>query len=282
MIETKLLLCTDLDRTLIPNGNQPESPGARELFNSLVGWPQVTLVFVTGRHRELVEQAIVKYRLPQPDYVVADVGSTIYQIKSCNWSNWADWAQELGRSWSPNTHADIRSLFSNLDGLQLQEQEKQSVYKLSYYVSAHVESRELEQELYGRLNTAGIQAALVWSEDETSSIGLLDVLPPTATKQHAIEFLMQRLGFGLEDTIFAGDSGNDLAVLASPIKAILVANATDKVRHQALEDAKANARLDTLYLAHGSINGMNGNYSAGILEGVMHYLPQVDALLRRR
>ena len=28
----RLLLCTDLDRTLIPNGPQPESPRARAAF----------------------------------------------------------------------------------------------------------------------------------------------------------------------------------------------------------------------------------------------------------
>jgi phosphoserine phosphatase len=117
--------------------------------------------------------------------------------------------------------------------------------------------------------------------DETTSTGLLDVLPITATKQHAVEFLMQTLGFGLENTIFAGDSGNDLAVLGSPIRSVLVANATDQVRQQALEAAKARGQSDRLYLAHGNFYGMNGNYSAGILEGVMHYLPQVDALLRR-
>ena len=31
----RLLLCTDLDRTLIPNGPQPESPGARAHFATL-------------------------------------------------------------------------------------------------------------------------------------------------------------------------------------------------------------------------------------------------------
>ena len=46
----RLLLCTDLDRTLIPNGTQPESPRARELFKRLVSHEEVTLVYVTGRH----------------------------------------------------------------------------------------------------------------------------------------------------------------------------------------------------------------------------------------
>ncbi|MCI5126782.1 MAG: haloacid dehalogenase, partial [Candidatus Electrothrix sp. AR5] len=31
----KLLVCTDLDRTLLPNGPQPESPGARPAFAAL-------------------------------------------------------------------------------------------------------------------------------------------------------------------------------------------------------------------------------------------------------
>ncbi|MEJ2621733.1 MAG: haloacid dehalogenase, partial [Candidatus Thiodiazotropha sp.] len=34
-MSVKLLLCTDLDRTLIPNGSQPESAGAREAFKQL-------------------------------------------------------------------------------------------------------------------------------------------------------------------------------------------------------------------------------------------------------
>jgi sucrose-6F-phosphate phosphohydrolase len=281
MTEIKLLLCTDLDRTLIPNGEQPESTGASELFNRLVRQPNVTLIFVTGRHRELVEEAIDTYHLPQPDYVIADVGSTIYQIKSGDWSSWTRWEQELGRSWGRNTHADIQSMFGNLGVLQLQEPEKQGRYKLSYYVSVPDEPKELEQEMYARLDAGSVKAALVWSVDETTSTGLLDVLPITANKYYAIEFLMEALGFDLGNTIFAGDSGNDLAVLVSPIKSVLVANATDQVRQQALEDAKAGGQLDALYLAHGYFYGMNGNYSAGILEGIMHYMPQADALLRR-
>jgi hydroxymethylpyrimidine pyrophosphatase-like HAD family hydrolase len=65
-----LLVCTDLDRTLLPNGPQAESPGARERFARLVAQPWVTLAYVSGRHRALVEQAICDYHLPLPDFVV--------------------------------------------------------------------------------------------------------------------------------------------------------------------------------------------------------------------
>ncbi|MBT8439796.1 MAG: haloacid dehalogenase, partial [Gammaproteobacteria bacterium] len=68
----KLLLCTDLDRTLIPNGPQPESPAARQRFLSLVNKPEVLLAYVTGRHQKLVQDAINNYCLPVPDFVIGD------------------------------------------------------------------------------------------------------------------------------------------------------------------------------------------------------------------
>jgi sucrose-6-phosphatase len=276
-----LLLCTDLDRTLIPNGVHPESPQARERFRRLVDQPHVTLVFVTGRHRELVQQGIRKYGLPMPDYVIADAGSSIYQVESGDWSGWQRWELELCRSWKHTTHVDLHSLFDGLEPLQLQELEKQNIFKLSYYLPLQFEQEALERELCARLESVGVEAALIWSRDEMNAVGLLDVMPVTATKQHAIEFLMQELGFGLENTIFAGDSGNDLSVLAGPINSILVANASDEVRQMALQSAATGTRPDALYLASGGFDGMNGNYSAGILEGVVHYMPQAAALLRR-
>ena len=54
----RLLLCTDLDRTLIPNGKQPESPGVRALFSRFVNRDEVKLAYVSGRHHALIEQAI--------------------------------------------------------------------------------------------------------------------------------------------------------------------------------------------------------------------------------
>ncbi len=51
-----LLICTDLDRTLIPNGVQPESHDARRRFSALISQPDIKLAYVSGRHRDLVYQ----------------------------------------------------------------------------------------------------------------------------------------------------------------------------------------------------------------------------------
>jgi HAD superfamily hydrolase (TIGR01484 family) len=269
----RILICTDLDRTLLPNGAQPESPRARERFRHLVARPEISIAYVTGRHRELVLAAIEEYQLPLPDYVIGDVGTSIYSIKNGQWLLWDSWHQEIGVSWHGLTHDTLATLFADLDSLRQQEPEKQNTYKLSYYAEPTINVQVLLTEMQQRLDQKEIAASLIWSIDETTSTGLLDILPAAATKRHAVEFLMTQKGFSVDNTLFAGDSGNDLPVLTSPIHSVLVANATSEVREQALQMATAQGTQNALYLASGTLLGMNGNYSAGILEGCIHYMP---------
>ena len=270
-----ILICTDLDRTLLPNGVQPESAGARRRFAALASRPEVTLAYVTGRHRALVGQAISCYALPQPAYVIADVGTSIYQLTDGRWNAWDQWQREIAPDWNGADNTALRQLFADLSAARLQEAAKQSTYKLSYYVSLQAARGALLEEMRRRLNERGIRASLIWSVDEPAGIGLLDVLPGRATKLHAIEFLMQHKGFSLDRSVFAGDSGNDLPVLASAVPAILVANAAGEIREAATTHAEAAGNGAALYLAKGGFRGMNGNYSAGILEGLVHYMPQL-------
>jgi len=278
-MSVRLLVCTDLDRTLLPNGPQPESPGAREKFNRLAAHPGITLVYVTGRDKVLVEEAIEQYRLPQPSYVIADVGSTIYQLQQLNWSHMEEWQHEIAPDWKARTHEDMRQLFSDIALLRLQPEAKQNSYKLSYYVDLNTDHESLMTEMQMILRSNDISASLIWSIDEIAAIGLLDVLPASASKSHAIEFLMQQLDYDLSNTIFAGDSGNDLAVLVSPIHSVLVANASAEVQRQAEQQIDNNGHSDALYFAKGDFLGMNGNYSAGILEGVAHYAPETVTIM---
>lgn len=273
----RFLLCTDLDRTLIPNGPQPESPTAHNRFQRLASRNEVTLAYVTGRHLALIEQAIEEFGLPQPDFAIADVGSTIYQIDSTGWQQWDAWDEQIAPDWRGLTHDELHKLLSGFSALRLQEKEKQNRHKLSFYVSLETDTQKLIGEMEEHLSRAGVKANLIWSIDELAGIGLLDILPASANKLHAIHFLMQQKGFDHDNTVFAGDSGNDLDVLLSDIPAVLVANADGEVKN-----AAAMAHKDALYLARGSYLGMNGNYSAGILEGIAHYQPDVDAWLREQ
>jgi len=276
----RLLICTDLDRTLIPNGPDPESPGARRLLARLAERSEVTLAFVSGRHRALVEEAIAEWSLPVPDFVIGDVGTTIYRVGAGQaWHRLESWERAIGADWAGRSNGDLRALLEGLEGLRLQEESKQNRLKLSYYLPLEQETGALADAIRQRLDGAGIRARLVFSIDDLEDVGLLDVLPARASKRHAIEALMFELGFDVGDTVFCGDSGNDLEVLVSPIPAVLVANSRPEVRELACRLAAEAGAVDRLYVARGGFLGMNGNYGGGMLEGIAHYHGEIAGWL---
>ncbi|MEA5441515.1 HAD-IIB family hydrolase [Cyanobium gracile] len=266
-----LLICTDLDRTLLPNGEQAESTGARSMFARFVSRPEVFLAYVSGRHLALVEQSIQEYGLPLPEWIIGDVGSSIYAKDRDGWSLLTSWSRHISLDWKGFEARDLVALFSGLGRLVLQPEDKQNTYKLSYFLPLDIDLPALKQAMVSCLEEMNIAASLIFSVDEQAAIGLLDVLPKRANKLHAIEFLMREQGFLSEQTLFAGDSGNDLTVLTSSVPSVLVANAHQDVVEQAFEEACRMGTGDRLYLAKGGFLEMNGNYSAGILEGIAHF-----------
>lgn len=270
----RFLLCTDLDRTLIPNGPAPLCPAADRLFRKLAGRREIRLAYVTGRHRALIEDAIAEFGLPDPDFAIADVGASIYEISAQGWRPWRAWQDNIASDWRGLNSERLRAML-DFPELRLQEREKQAPFKLSYYAAVDTDSRALIARITARLLDEGIHANLIWSIDELAGTGLLDVLPRSAGKLQAIRFLMERHGFSLRNTVFAGDSGNDLDVLLSDIPSVLVANADPQTKARA-----AKTKPEALYMAKGGYLDMNGNYGAGILEGVAHFWPEADAWLR--
>ncbi|MGB1109880.1 MAG: HAD-IIB family hydrolase [Gammaproteobacteria bacterium] len=271
------LICCDMDRTVIPNGYQPESPGARPLFKELVADDAVRLAYVTGRHRHLVESAIRSYQLPTPDFVITDVGSRIWSVNEEGWSEISQWQLMIGKDWGSSRAADLRAALAPISLLRPQEPSKQAPFKLSFYVNRGADQAKLEASIAERLDALDIQHRQVWSMDEPAGVQLLDILPLQAGKLGAIEFLAHRLHLPLESLIFAGDSGNDLEVLVSEVPSVLVANAADDVRESAREALLGGSSEAAYYEAKGGSHGMNGNYCAGVVEGVGHFLPELMA-----
>ncbi|WP_305042858.1 HAD-IIB family hydrolase [Geoalkalibacter sp.] len=274
------MLCTDLDRTLIPNGAQPEHPDARACFREFCRRPEVTLVYVTGRHQALVREAIADYDLPTPAYLVADVGTRIYDLDHEPWTELTAWEAEIARDWRGTTHEELARALAPCAELQLQEQSKQAPFKLSYYLDLNCDRERVLGWVTQILRGLGVTASLVWSVDEPARIGLLDVLPARATKLHGIEFLRRHLHYARREVVFAGDSGNDLPVLAGPIPSVLVANADAEVKAQAQTLARRQGRRQTLYQAVDGPFPLGGNYAAGVLQGVWHFVPALRPFLQ--
>ncbi|MCX4187059.1 HAD-IIB family hydrolase [Methylophaga sp. OBS4] len=273
MPEQKLLLCTDMDRTIIPNGFQPEPADARKQFNAFCNRPDVKLVYVTGRHVTLVKQAIKNYALPMPDYAITDVGTKIYQIGKGSWQQMVEWEAEIDQDWHGKTHAQLKQLLKPISELRLQESSKQNTHKLSYYLPLYLDKDSIFARIEACLSDAGVEVSVLWSIDEPKNVGLLDVLPKHATKLHAIEFLQKKLDYALNEVIFAGDSGNDLPVLTSRIQSVLVDNASAEIKQAAVDISRHKGHASALYLAKSDEQDINGNYSAGVLQGVAHFAP---------
>ncbi|PQJ97133.1 HAD-IIB family hydrolase [Chromatium okenii] len=277
-MNTSLLLCTDLDRTLIPNGDAPESPAARGWFHQLVASPNVILAYVSGRHRALIEAAMIEYALPLPQYVIADVGTTLYSVTNDGWQLLCAWTDQLIPNWPEP--ALLQQYVQFFPALTLQPTAQQAPYKVSYQLpAASVNDAVFCQAVQDYLIAKNSNVRLIWSCDDATNTGLLDIVPIAASKRTAIEFLQQLPGVNATKTVFAGDSGNDLDVLVSPIPAVLVANATAALRTSVQQQAAALHWNAQLYCAQGGWAGMNGNYSAGIIEGVAHFYPEMTAHL---
>ena len=276
-----ILICTDLDRTLLPNGPQPESPNARPLFAKVVSRPEVKLAFVSGRRLALQTAAIKEFDLPTPDFIVGDVGASIYQAsEDGQWVEESSWHDQLAAEWNHRTWRDFAPLLNDISGIELQDEEAQSDHKLSYNIESLPDQTRILSEVCQRLDKEKIAAQLIWSVDETVPMGLLDVMAPGATKRHAVEHVIELSGVPKERVLFAGDSGNDLPILVSAFPSVLVANATPEFRAEASKAAESAGNSDQLHLAQGGLLGMNGCYAAGILEGLVHFLPETAAMLQ--
>ncbi len=268
---TRLLLACDLDRTVLPNGPQPLSEEAIPAFEKFVSQPEVILAYLSGRNLGLIKDSLRDFKIPMPDIAVGDVGTTMYFHKNGDFEVHEGWIHEIENDWGKYSGPDIHKLVSSIKELTLQEPEKQNTFKQSYYTPVEINKKTLIYEIQNRLKNKGIKAAVIFSVDEMAHTGLLDILPASATKKHALEYLHKHLNLSKDEIIFAGDSGNDIEPLTSGYKAILVNNARKPVRQEVQEIAEEKDILSQIYFAKGNFQEMNGNYIAGILEGLNYF-----------
>lgn len=68
-----MILATDLDRTLFPNGSQPADDSMPRLAD-FIARHDITVVYVTGRNLEQIREGIAEFEPPLPVYAVAEGG----------------------------------------------------------------------------------------------------------------------------------------------------------------------------------------------------------------
>jgi sucrose-6F-phosphate phosphohydrolase len=262
------ILATDLDRTLLPNGSWPADADAIERFNELTEQHDIMVVYVTGRNLALTEAAIEEFGIRHPHVLIGDVGTSIRQFENGHWHDYKGW-DTLIRQQSPNWEAEaIRRAVTDIDGLIEQEREHCGPFKQSYYLD-HGNRNAILKDVQDRIKDR-YSEVMIYSYDSQADKGLLDLLPNSATKQTALEFLADEMDIDKSEVVFCGDSGNDVFPLTAGFSGVMVRNADDQLVEHVMQAVEADPGL-RVYHASGGFKGLNGYYTSGVIEGAYHY-----------
>lgn len=233
-----LVLATDLDGTFL--GGQEEQ--RREFYQHLeANREKLLLIFVTGRSLDLVQELFAFPDFPQPDYIIGDVGTTVFDGKTLTpVAAVQDW---IAAAWD-NANEQIKNMLADEPGIELQPVAPQ------YRVSYHYHPEKLQPSTLEKVVQAGFDCIL-------SADKYMDIMPKGVAKGSTLLKLMATLNLNREDVIPAGDTLNDLSLFATGLKAIAVGNSEPKL-------VEKIQTMDNVY--HSPYQGV-----AGIWDGIKVY-----------
>lgn len=258
------VLATDLDGTLIPLEDKEENKTDLVQLERAMKKNSVTLTFVTGRHLESVQDAIQRYALPQPDWVICDVGTSIYRRVGDNSFQIAQpYADHLQSIVGDVSTPRLREAFASLETLRLQEEEKQGPYKLSFYCDAK-QMHPIHDAVLDVLTHRRLPYSMISSVDPFTGDGLIDLLPTDVSKAYALQWWAEHAGLDNIDLVFSGDSGNDLAAMTSGYRTIVVGNASPELMETVHQHYESRMQVDRVYLAEKTA-------TSGVLAGCRHF-----------
>lgn len=265
----RLILATDLDGTLA-HGSAAERA---ELIAALRAGPGAQLIYVTGRTPASARALLQETSLPEPDVLIADVGSSV--LHGAGPERIAEIEHELGADW-PGASA----IHERLAGYAaLVPQDVTSPRRVAYWIEPvraqrapasadadpftprapgdasfdaawHAVARQVTEEATQRLAPLPVDVLM-------SGNVFLDVLPRGVHKGSTLQRVLRWLGADADVCVVAGDSLNDIALFETGLRGILVGNCEPALRQRVRDMAQ-------VYRARGA-------GAAGVLEGLRHH-----------
>jgi glucosylglycerol-phosphate synthase len=239
-LKVKMILATDLDGTFLsPDPTAPPSDLYKIIRNQR---EKIVLIFVTGRGYESILPLLDDSSLPMPDYIIGDVGSTILKFHSGAFIPVMPLQSEIAEKWIGRE--TILKELSGIEGLKLQEvpQERRCSF---YYENSKILPKV---ENIGK----ALGLSVLKSADK-----YLDFLPMDVSKGKSLKHLLMTEGLPETKVLVAGDTLNDLSLMKTGYKGVVVNNA-----EPALKKAVASQR--TIYLAKEA-------GPSGILEAIYYH-----------
>lgn len=231
-----LVLATDLDGTFLGG----TSSSREQLYSLLRNNSNVCLIFVTGRGRESVQELFSDPNLPRPDFIIGDVGASIF--KGDGIQPVEPLQSNIDALWPGDD--EIQKLIEHLPGLTLQE------VPLNNRRSYFVEDLSIVEAVRNQLKD--LQCEVIYSANR-----FLDILPRGVNKGSTLTLLVNHLGQDRSDVLVAGDTLNDLSLFQTKFKGVAVGNSEPEL-------LEAVADYPSTYIASDSGAG-------GILEALSHF-----------
>lgn len=249
------LFVTDLDNTLV--GDDIALLTLNERLHQHRQDYGTRIVYSTGRSLTSYKRLQSKKPLLPPDALITGVGTAIHyndpSTPDLEWQGEPDsqWSAQLNQGWDRD---QIQSITAHFADLVPQPDTEQGRFKVSFYLSPDI-AEDVLPELAARLKETGLSINLIYSGSQD-----LDILPQSANKGTALNFLRQQWQFAPQTTVVCGDSGNDQALFAlGQTRGIIVGNAMTELLDWHYQNPSGDR-----YLAEAACAG-------GILEGLHHF-----------
>ena len=237
------MFCSDLDGTLI--GNPEATRRFKHAWKSLPATSRPLLVYTSGRLVQDEIDLLATQVLPWPDFIIGGVGTQIYDGRQKR--PLTVYSQQFQADWRLS---EIESIVSVFPGVSRQPPQYLHRYKSSWYLEGA--TPEIIASLEEHLAHAGLKVCVVYS-----SMRDLDILPATANKGGALDWLCRRLVVSLSHVLVAGDTGNDASMFLLPgVRGIVVENAQPEL-------IEAVVRIPTF--------NATKVFADGVLEGLQHF-----------
>jgi glucosylglycerol-phosphate synthase len=231
-----MLLATDLDGTFL--AGDPDN--RLKLYRLVAAHPEIDLVFVTGRGLESVLPLLSDPTIPQPDYIICDVGCTVVHGETQQAIQ--PLQGEIDELW-PGEQM-IEDALLPFDGLQRQEVPQER--RVSYFCDGDV----VTDEMVARIEALSCNALF-------SNHKYLDILPQGVNKGRTLSRLVKHLNVDPESVLVAGDTLNDLSMYEHGFKGVCVGES---------EPGLLDATMQKARVLHAGATGCGG-----ILEAFEHF-----------
>lgn len=231
-----MLLATDLDGTFL--AGDPED--RLSLYQTIAAHPEIKLAYVTGRSLEAVLPLLADPTLPQPDYIIADVGATlvhgdslqpIQPLQSVVDARWPGESQ----------------VASAIEAFGLERQDVPQARRCSYFCTPEQAANPALREIANELGCDLLYSAELY----------LDFLPRGVNKGSSLQSLADWLELDHDQVLAAGDTLNDLSMLSASFHGVCVGQSESAL----LEATRSHSRT-----LHANRPGCGG-----ILEAFAHF-----------